>query len=170
MSLNVRQARFVEEYLLDLNAKQAAIRAGYSEKTAEAQGSRLLTHVEVAKAIAAARVDRTGRTEVDQDYVVVNLVEIVERCMQRAPVMVGHGENRMQLMDDGKSVWTFNAKDAVAALKILAKHTGGFSDKVDIVGSLSGVLEVVVKETIVDPKNRISHAMNGNGANGRAGT
>jgi phage terminase small subunit len=51
--LNPKQQRFVAEYLIDLNATQAAIRAGYSKKTAKAQGSRLLTHVDVAAAVAS---------------------------------------------------------------------------------------------------------------------
>jgi phage terminase small subunit len=67
--LNDKQARFVEEYLLDLNAKQAAIRAGYSRRTAEAQGSRLLSHVKVAAAIAAAQSARSERTDITADMV-----------------------------------------------------------------------------------------------------
>jgi len=52
MSLNPKHARFVQEYLIDLNATQAAIRAGYSEKTAKAQGSRLLTIADIQSAIS----------------------------------------------------------------------------------------------------------------------
>jgi phage terminase small subunit len=56
--LTPKQARFVEEYLVDLNAKQAAIRAGYSPKTAEVQGCRLLRNVQVAAAIQRAQAER----------------------------------------------------------------------------------------------------------------
>ena len=62
-SLTPRQERFVAEYLIDLNATQAAIRAGYSAKTAEVQGPRLLGNVRVAAAIAdgqAKRAERNG--------------------------------------------------------------------------------------------------------------
>ncbi len=52
MALNPRQNRFVAEYLIDLNAKQAAIRAGYSAKAAEVNGPRLLRNAQVAAAIA----------------------------------------------------------------------------------------------------------------------
>lgn len=65
--LTAKQARFVEEYLIDLNATQAAKRAGYSEKTARAQGNRLLTNVDVEHAIQEAMKARSERTEVDQD-------------------------------------------------------------------------------------------------------
>lgn len=60
-----KHQRFVDEYLLDLNATQAAIRAGYSAKTAGQQGPRLLENAEIARAIEAgmkARADRTGVT------------------------------------------------------------------------------------------------------------
>ena len=72
--LTAQQQRFVEEYLIDLNATQAAIRAGYSAKTAEQQGSRLLRNVKVAQAIEAAQVARLKRTEVDADWVLRRLV------------------------------------------------------------------------------------------------
>ena len=55
MDLTPKQEAFVQEYLIDLNATQAAIRAGYSEKTANEQGSRLLANVKIAKAIAEAK-------------------------------------------------------------------------------------------------------------------
>lgn len=71
--LTDQQQRFVEQYLLDLNAKQAAIRSGYSEKTAEQQGSRLLSNVKVKIAIAAGQAERTERTKVDADWVLARL-------------------------------------------------------------------------------------------------
>jgi phage terminase small subunit len=61
--------RFVAEYLIDLNATQAAIRAGYSARTAEQQGHRLLRNAEVTAAVAAARDERAKRTEITADRV-----------------------------------------------------------------------------------------------------
>lgn len=63
MALNDRQQRFVTEYLKDLNATEAAIRAGYSVKTAKQIGSRLLTQVDVAAAIAAATAKRLSSAD-----------------------------------------------------------------------------------------------------------
>lgn len=74
--LNAKQARFVEEYLIDLNATQAAIRTGYSEKTAYSQGQRLSKDVEVAEAIAAAMAARSERTEITSDRVLRELAKI----------------------------------------------------------------------------------------------
>ncbi len=69
IAMTPKQQRFVTEYLVDLNATQAAIRAGYSEKTARSQGQRLLTNVDIAMAIEAGQAKRSERTEVTQDYV-----------------------------------------------------------------------------------------------------
>ena len=74
--LTDRQQQFVDEYLIDLNATQAAIRAGYSVKTAQEQSSRLLSNVMVQKAIAEKMAERSRRTGVNQDRVVLELAKI----------------------------------------------------------------------------------------------
>lgn len=68
-----KKEAFVREYLIDLNATQAAIRAGYSAKTAKQQGARLLTDVDVAAAIAQAQEARIERVEITQDRVLEQL-------------------------------------------------------------------------------------------------
>lgn len=73
--LNDKQLRFVEEFLIDLNGTQAAIRAGYSEKTASEQASRLLANVKVADAIKQAMAERSERTKVDADWLLKRLAE-----------------------------------------------------------------------------------------------
>ena len=78
MDLTARQQRFVDEYLIDLNATQAAIRAGYSAKTAEPQASRLLTNVKVSQAVAVAMNARAERLHVDADWVLRRWVEIAQ--------------------------------------------------------------------------------------------
>jgi phage terminase small subunit len=69
VKLTDKQQNFVEEYLIDLNATQAAIRAGYSEKTARSQGQRLLTNVDIEKAIQKAMAERSKRTNINADNV-----------------------------------------------------------------------------------------------------
>ena len=119
-----KQELFVQEYLIDLNATQAAIRAGYSQKTAQEQAARLLSNVMVQKAIKAAMAERENRVGVRQDYVISNLLEIVERAMQRAPVCNSKGE---QIVDEeGRHVWMHDAKNANRALELLGKHLGMF--------------------------------------------
>lgn len=73
MSLTAKQQRFVEEYLVDLNATQAAIRAGYSAPTAQEQGSRLLSNVMVSEAIAALKAERSERTRIDAEWLLTRL-------------------------------------------------------------------------------------------------
>lgn len=75
MALTPKQALFVKEYLVDLNATQSAIRAGYSEKTAKQQGQRLLTNVDVSAALSAAQAERSKRVEIDADWVLRRLAE-----------------------------------------------------------------------------------------------
>jgi phage terminase small subunit len=74
--LTPKQSRFVEEYLVDLNGKQAAIRAGYSAKAAEVQASRLLRNVKVQQALQAAMQAQSRRSEVRADRVVAELAKI----------------------------------------------------------------------------------------------
>lgn len=74
--LTPKQQAFVDEYLIDLNATQAALRAGYSERTAYSQGQRLLKHVEVQQAIQQAQQERKQRTQVDADRVLLELSRI----------------------------------------------------------------------------------------------
>ena len=139
--LTDKQAAFVAEYLVDLNATQAAIRAGYSARTANEQAARLLVNVSVAAAVAAAQAQRAQRTEIDQDYVLSNLVEVTERCMQKWPVCNSKGE---QVQDgDGNNIWAFNAQGANKALELIGKHLGMFTDKLQVSGSLdlAGAIE-----------------------------
>ncbi|MDI9222135.1 terminase small subunit [Pantoea sp. EA-12] len=76
--LTPKQEMFCREYLIDLNATQAAIRAGYSKKTARASGCENLTKPNIAEQIARLKSGRNERTEIDADYVLRRLVEIDE--------------------------------------------------------------------------------------------
>lgn len=75
-ALTDKQKRFVEEYLIDLNATQAAIRAGYSERTAKDIGCQNLAKLNIQSFIQEAQAKRSERTQVDADYVLRRLVEI----------------------------------------------------------------------------------------------
>lgn len=74
--MTAKQQRFCDEYLIDLNATQAAIRAGYSEKTANEQGARLLAKVSVQEYIQERKQERVARTEITQDMVLKELAII----------------------------------------------------------------------------------------------
>lgn len=149
--LTDRQKEFVRQYLVDLNATQAAIRAGYSERTASRIGPQLLGKTWVREAIEKAQAKRARRVEVTQDYVLSNLVEVVERTMQRAPVLDRKGE---QVTDEeGRAVWTFDAKGANRALELLGKHLGIFTDKVkaEVSGPDGGPVASEIVVRFVEP-------------------
>ncbi|WP_217548833.1 terminase small subunit [Pantoea sp. GbtcB22] len=78
MALTDKQEMFCREYLIDLNATQAAIRAGYSDNTARKIGSENLTKPDIAQRIIDLKSSRNERVEVDADYVLRRLVEIDE--------------------------------------------------------------------------------------------
>lgn len=135
-----KQQAFVEEYLVDLNATAAYRRAGYSAKgnAAEVNAARLLRNAKVASAIQSAMNARSERTEITADYVLNGIREIAERCLQRAPVMVGRGEDRTQMVDEeGRHVWTFDSTGANKAFENLGKHLKLFTDKVEHSGEMN---------------------------------
>ncbi|HEN3462667.1 TPA: terminase small subunit [Yersinia enterocolitica] len=119
--LTPKQELFCREYLKDLNATQAAIRAGYSEKTAQVQSSRLLSNVMVQQRVSELAAERNIRVGIDADYVLRQAVKLHERCMQEVePITDRRGEEITD--EDGKTIFGFDAKGAVAALKLIGEH------------------------------------------------
>ncbi|WP_428945288.1 terminase small subunit [Pantoea sp. FN060301] len=90
MALTDKQEMFCREYLIDLNATQAAIRAGYSEKTANRTGSENLSKPDIAQRIIELKSSRNERVEVNADYVLRRLVEIDE--MDVLDILLANGE------------------------------------------------------------------------------
>ena len=121
-----KQSIFVQEYLKDLNATQAAIRAGYSAHTAYSIGQENLNKPEIKQAIDAAMSERQQRTAITADYVLHSLHEIAQRCMQKSPVMT-KGEQAID--EEGRHLWTFDARNAIRALELIGRHMGMFTDK-----------------------------------------
>lgn len=109
MAFTDKQARFVAEYLVDLNATQAAIRAGYSAKTAYSQGDRLLKNVEVAAAVAERQKSIAGKLEITQERVVAELAKIgfadIRKVVNWKPNVTGmvedeNGEQRLAITNE----------------------------------------------------------------------
>ena len=129
-----KQERFVEEYLVDLNATQAAIRAGYSEQTARQIGAQNLSKLVIQQAIEAARNKRSERVELTQDEVVRDLRELRDICMGRKPVRITEVVKNAQLGEVTArevEVYALEPTGAGKALDLLGKHLGMFVYKVE---------------------------------------
>ena len=166
MKLTAKQIRFVDEYLVDLNATQAAIRAGYKANTAHVIGAENLRKPKIAEEIARRQKDIQRRTEVSQDRVIRELARIAFANI--ADYL--HVETQTRTKDDGteviyqtvmfnetqelsadqraalavvkQSVNGFELKlhDKIKALELLGRHIGMFKDKLSLSGADGGPL------------------------------
>lgn len=148
VKLTEKQQRFVNEYLIDLNATQATIRAGYSTKTADVQGSRMLGNVKVQQAISEAMAERSKRTGVNQDRVVLELAKIA--FVKMTDIVDHQGQIKSSATEDdlaciesmkykrsesgtGSSVEReVKIAPKLKALELLGKHLGMWNDKLDL--------------------------------------
>lgn len=148
-----KQKRFVEEYLIDLNATQAAIRAGYSPETAQQIGSENLSKPVISSAIAKAMAERAKRTGVNADRVVMELAKIAfvnaanlinaedatlkEDATEEDTAAILSVKVKTFPTKDGEGIEReIKMADKLKALELLGKHLGMFKDKVELSGSL----------------------------------
>lgn len=142
--LTPKQERFCAEYLVDYNATQAAIRAGYSEKTAGSAGNRLLKNVDVLARVRAMQKEKTDKLCVTSDFVVMKLIETLEQCMSAVPVMEWNAEER-QKTPTGE--YQFDSRGATKCLELIGRHLGMFEDKVNVSASVNaGRLDEVIAQ------------------------
>ncbi len=137
VKLTAKQAAFVEQYLIDLNARQAAIRAGYSEDTAKEIGYENLTKPHIQQAIAEAQKERSKRVQVTQDYVLSTIVNTIQRCSQAEPVTNQNGEAVLVRTPDGEltPAYKFDAANVLKGTEQLGKHLGMFTDNHNLTGN-----------------------------------
>ena len=155
--LNRKQQLFVDEYLIDLNATQAAIRAGYSVASARDIGCENLTKPNIQEAIAKAMAERSRRTGVNQDRVIeelaklafANIADVIDlktgavredaskedlACIQSIKYKTSEGANGITIEREVKMV------DKKSPLEALGKHLGMWNDKIDVNVSLPVVI------------------------------
>lgn len=162
-NMTPKQEAFVREYLVDLNASAAYLRAGYKTGNANVLGPRMLANVGIAEAIQNGMNERAQRVRVTADQVLQNIIDIGNRCMQRWPKMVGQGKNREQLKEyvtteEGEEVlahvFEFDSQGALKAQELLGKHLKLFTDKAEISGKDGGAIqtETTINIQPVKPK------------------
>jgi phage terminase small subunit len=157
--LTPKQARFVEEYLTDLNATQAAIRAGYSEKTAPVIASQNLKKVNVQAAIQAAQLKLSEKTGITQERVLNELSKIAFADQRRVMKWGAGGVTLLEskdLSDDDAAIVSevsetttatggslkLKTHDKVGALKLLGEHLGLFKQRMELTGKDGEPIEV----------------------------
>lgn len=147
--LTAKQRRFCEEYLIDLNATQAAIRAGYSAQTANRIASENLSKPDIQSRIEKLMVERSQRTAINQDKVIQELSKI---AFSNISDYLKVEDNRVEVFDTDKikqemlaviaeikqtdSKLSIKLHDKLKALELLGRHLGMFKDKLEISGEL----------------------------------
>jgi phage terminase small subunit len=131
-ALSAKQEMFCFEYIKDLDATKAAIRAGYSAKTADVKAAILKADPRIAAKIQELMNQRVKRTEIDADYVLNKIKETVERCSQAEPVY--------EFVDGKKEPtgeWKFEHNGVLKGCELLGKHLKLFTDKIEHSGKMT---------------------------------
>lgn len=158
-----KQKRFVEEYLIDLNATQAAIRAGYSPDTAGSIGGENLQKPEISDAIAKAMAERSRRTGINQDRVLrelakiafVNAAEVLD--LKTATVREDATPEDTAAIQSVKVKESFSESgqmtereirmaDKLKALELLGKHLGMYQNNVNVSVESSQKLDDIISQ------------------------
>jgi len=150
-NLTARQSRFVAEYLLDLNATQAAVRAGYSGRTAESTGPRLLGKMNVAEAVRAAMEKRERRTGITQDRVLQELARIAFFDIRTLYREDGSLKKPSELDDD--------AAAALAGVDVVEMAGGMAADAGEGEGKAKHVAAYTKKARVFDKNTALVNAM-----------
>ena len=173
MALTAKQRQFVAEYLIDLNATQAAIRSGYSKKTAEKIGSENLRKPEIAEHLTASMKARSERTEVTADRVLAEYAKLAFLDPRRfydsngglipvplLPADVAAALSSMEVSTERSKdsenptfadVTKIKFADKKGALDSVARHLGMFNDKLALGGPNGGPIDMSWNIKFVKP-------------------
>lgn len=124
MALTPKQSLFVKEYLVDLNATQAAIRAGYSEKTAGVIGLENLGKPLISEAIKEQLDKRMNKVDITAEYVLTTIKNTIDRCAQAEPVFDREG------VETGE--YKFDSAAVLKGSELLGKYLKLFTDKTEV--------------------------------------
>lgn len=188
MTLTDKQRRFVDEYLVDLCAAKAAIRAGYSEKTADRIGHQLINKPAIAEAIAVAQASRSERTQVDADWLLRRLADEAEadvadlyddsgslKPVHEWPLIwrkgLVAGLDVEEVTSEGVVIGIIRKlklSDRIKRLELIGKHIGvqAFREQVGLSNPDGGPVELKV----IEDAERFTSAIAGLAARGREGS
>lgn len=147
--LTDKQELFAREFIVDLNATQAAIRAGYSEKSSRNQGARMMANDDILQRISELNQERLDRVQIDADYVLRQAVKLHERCMQEVePITDRRGE---EIKDEqGRTIFGFDSKGAAAALKLVGEHITVQAFKKQISNEHGGAIGINLNKSLTE--------------------
>ena len=165
-ALSIKQKMFCDEYLVDLNGTQAALRAGYSIGCATSQASRMLAMPKIQQYLETKRRKLEIKTEMSAQYVLQNLKDVAERCMSAQPVVNMAG--KPVLDDNGNPVYRFDSAGANKALELIGKHLGVFNaDQSGNAASSKVVLEIQMIREALMQDNEANRLSSGSGSPGK---
>lgn len=131
--LTIKQLKFINAYSKTFNGTQSAIMAGYSKKSAGTVGHKLLKNPLIKERLDMIKQEEIDRLGIDDKYVLENIKETAERCMQKVPVMYFDKTDKSykQKIDEktGEGMWQFEAGNALKGLELLGKYSGTFNDE-----------------------------------------
>jgi phage terminase small subunit len=177
MGLTNRHQRFVDEYIIDLNATQAAIRAGYAPKAANKQAHLLMLRPDVQKAITEAQASRSERTKIDADWVLrrladeadADLADLYDESGSLKPIKdwppvwrkgLVAGVEVEELREEGAAVGfvrKVKLSDRIKRIELIGKHVGvqAFREQLGLSDPKGGPVQIEqIRRVIVDPRNR----------------
>ena len=149
-TLTEKQKLFCREYILDLNASQAAERAGYSARCSKEQGYRLLTYAHVQEELSDLIKSREARLEITSDFVLQTIVETIQRCSQGEQIINRQGVpvlgTDLQTGDE-RPLYKYDSTSVLRGAELLGRHLRLFSDRVEHAGPNNGPIELITAET-----------------------
>lgn len=152
LKITPKQLKFIDEYLIDLNGTQAAIRAGYSKHSANEIASELLAKPNVSARVSQRRLELSEQTKVNQEWVLNRLIEISNKCVQAVPVMefdpiAKEMRQKKALNDKGEEVgvFMFDSNGANKATELIGKHLGFFEKDNRQINVFQGIQIEIVK-------------------------
>lgn len=142
--LTPKQEKFIQEYLVDHNGTQAAIRAGYKARSAKSTASYLLTNPDLLARVHEAQAAQAKQLCVDKNFVLMELLDTYRCC--RAPTPVTKRDPLTgEMVETGE--YQFDSRGANRALELIGKELGMFNDKLQLSGTINtGQLDNVLKQ------------------------